>query len=104
MRANTFPEWAGRDTWLDILFRMPTVIFGVGLEGQEVWLRWLLIQRAKHYKKHGGERPLAWYVYSAKECTEAQQEKHFFLKCLGVEPIEVADYAAIYDPKHWAES
>jgi hypothetical protein len=100
--AKAFPEWTGRDTWLDILMRMPVVIFGVGLEGQEVWLRWLLIQRAAHYKKRGGERPPAWYIYPSSELTEAQKEKHFFLRCLGVEPVKVEDYAAIYDPRHWS--
>jgi len=99
--AQAFSEWAGQDTWLDILFRMPLVIFGVGLEGQEVWLRWLLIQRAAHYKKRGGERPLAWYVHPASERSDAQRDKHFFLNCLGIETVEVADYAAIYDPHSW---
>ena len=100
--AREFPHWAGEDTWLDILFKMPLVVFGVGLEGQEVWLRWLLIQRAALYKKRGGERPPAWYVYPKREDDERQREKRFFLECLGVEPYEVADYSAIYDPQHWA--
>jgi hypothetical protein len=99
--AREFPHWAGEDTWLDILFKMPLVVFGVGLEGQEVWLRWLLIQRAALYKKRGGERPPAWYVYPKREDDERQREKRFFLECLGVEPYEVAYYAAIYDPQHW---
>ena len=100
--ADASPDWAGRDTWLDILFRMPFVMFGLGLEAQEVWLRWLLIQRAKHYKKHGGERPPAWYVHTAKECSDAQREKHFFLNCLGIETVEVSDYPDIYDPGLWS--
>lgn len=99
--TKSFPEWAGRDTWLDILFRMPMVIFGVGLEGQEVWLRWLLIQRAALYKKLGIEPPVVWYVYPANEVSKANQEKLFFLECVGVEPIQADDYAAIYDPRHW---
>ncbi|WP_230281385.1 SIR2 family protein [Croceicoccus sp. Ery15] len=100
--AREFPHWAAEDTWLDILFKMPLVVFGVGLEGQEVWLRWLLIQRANLYKKRGGARPPAWYVYPVGEDDERQREKRFFLECLGVEPFEVTDYPAIYDPQHWA--
>lgn len=102
MKARSFPDWSAEDTWLDVLFKMPLVVFGVGLEGQEVWLRWLLIQRAALHKRRGIERPPAWYVYPAEENDERQREKRFFLKCLGVEPYEVADYSAIYDPRHWA--
>lgn len=102
MDARQFPNWAAEDTWLDILFKMPLVVFGVGLDGQEVWPRWLLIQRAAHYKKRGGECPPAWYVYPVGEDDERQREKRFFLQCLGVEPYEVADYSAIYDAQHWA--
>lgn len=100
--TKAFPAWSGEDTWMEILFKMPLVVFGIGLEGQEVWLRWLLIQRANLYKKRGGVRPPAWYVYPAGEVKERQREARFFLKCLGVEPFEVADYSAIYDPQHWA--
>lgn len=99
--ADDFSDWAGRRTWLDILFRMPIVFFGVGLEGQEVWLRWLLIQRAAQYKKRQLERPPAWYVYPASEHSEAHKDKHFFLECVGIKPVQVDDYHAIYNPRHW---
>lgn len=99
--ASDFGEWAGRDTWLDVLFRMPVVIFGLGLEGQEVWLRWLLIQRAARYKKQQKAPPSAWYVHPVSENTAADRDKHFFLECVGIKPIPVADYGAIYSPEHW---
>lgn len=102
MDMREFPHWSAEDTWLDILFKIPLVIFGVGLEGQEVWLRWLLIQRATLFKKLGMERPPAWYVYPADESSERHKEKHFFLQCLGVEPYKVENHAAIYDPLHWS--
>lgn len=102
LHAKTFPDWVGQDTWVDILLKMPLVAFGIGLEEQEVWLRWLLIQRANLYKKHDCKRPPAWYVYPAEEeNAEGQAEKRFFLQCLGLEPHKVTDFSAIYDPQHW---
>jgi hypothetical protein len=100
-KAENFPDWPGRDTWLDIVLQMPFVMFGLALDSQEVWLRWLLIQRAKHYKRQGCQMPKAWYVYPSNERGSAQDAKNFFLKSVGIKPLQVDDYDAIYRPSLW---
>lgn len=44
-------EWDGAASWLHIVFNSPLLIFGLGLEENEVFFRWLLIERARYFKK-----------------------------------------------------
>ena len=41
-------NWIGGNTWLHVIFNKDLFIFGLSLEENEVFLRWLLIQRAKY--------------------------------------------------------
>ncbi|MCL7765060.1 SIR2 family protein [Polaribacter sp. Z014] len=43
--------WRGKDTWLHIWFNMPLIIVGLKLESQEVFIRWLLIERERYFKQ-----------------------------------------------------
>lgn len=82
--------WVGYNTWLHIIFNKSLFIFGLGLEENEVFLRWLLIQRTKYckmYKKsHKG-----WYIGK-----DIKAGKRFFLKQLGFEVIDIPDYNTLY--------
>lgn len=70
-------NWPGASTWLHIVFNKPLLIFGLGLDQHEVFLRWLLIERARYFKKFPARRKGCWYVYtSAKE----KMGKLFFLE------------------------
>ena len=37
--------WTGQNTWLEAFFKNDLLIFGIGLYKEEVFLRWLLIER-----------------------------------------------------------
>lgn len=82
--------WKGYNTWLHIIFNKSLFIFGLGLEENEVFLRWLLIQRTKYckmYKKsHKG-----WYIDKS-----IKAGKRFFLEQLGFEVIDLSDYNTLY--------
>ena len=82
--------WKGYNTWLHIIFNKSLFIFGLGLEENEVFLRWLLIQRAKYFRMYnktfGG-----WYVDK-----EIKVGKRFFLEQLGFKVIDISDYETLY--------
>lgn len=82
--------WAGYNTWLHIIFNKSLFIFGLGLEENEVFLRWLLIQRTKYckmyHKNHKG-----WYIGMG-----INKGKRFFLEQLGFKVIEISDYNTLY--------
>jgi hypothetical protein len=90
--AKNNKHWHGANTWLDILFKKPLAIFGLSLGQTEVFLRWLLIERAKYFLKFPKLKQPAWYVYSGKE----EAGKLMFFKSLGITPIKTKDYAEIY--------
>lgn len=55
-------NWRGSGTWLHVFFNNPLLIFGLGLNENEVFLRWLLIERARCFQKFPNRRKSAWYV------------------------------------------
>ena len=84
--------WIGYSTWLHIIFNKSLFIFGLSLEENEVFLRWLLIQRAKYSKMFN--MPLkGWYI------GEVNEGKEFFLEQLGFEIIKIqeSNYAPLYE-------
>lgn len=84
--------WVGYSTWLHIIFNKSLFIFGLSLEENEVFLRWLLIQRAKYRKMFN--MPLkGWYI------GEVNEGKEFFLEQLGFEIIKIqeSNYAPLYE-------
>lgn len=94
-------NWRGRDTWLHIVFNRPLLIFGLKLEGQEVFLRWLLIERAKYFRQFPHRARPAWYVFPGGENGPDDAAKRFFLQSLGVMPIDVGNYDEIYESEGW---
>lgn len=80
-------------TWVDILFKKPLFIFGLGLNEDEIPLRWLLLQRYKYSLYYN--RPLkGWYVAPKKDLKENKRQ---FLKSVGIEIISINDYKMIYE-------
>jgi hypothetical protein len=80
---------------------MPLVFFGLDLGRDEVFLRWLLIQRARYFAQHRDRLQPAWYVFPATENQPHHLAKYFFLKALGVEPVCVGTYGDIYGMSVW---
>lgn len=99
--ANNRFKWAGRYTWVHIIFNKPLLIFGLGLHENEVFLRWLLIERARYFSKFENRRNPAWYVYNDNPNDTTQKGRHFFLEKIGIQCIKAKDYDAIYTNKEW---
>lgn len=100
-REKNHQDWKGAKTWMHVIFNKPLMIFGLALEENEVFLRWLLIERAKYFRKFRERRRPAWYVYVDDLNDERQAGKHFFLEALGITCVRVPNYAAIYDADAW---
>jgi len=92
-------QWKSYQTWLHIIFNKPLFVFGLALKENETFLRWLLIQRMKLYKRHFDRKPLGWYLAKKGE-DETADGKRFFLEKVGFEVIEVEEYSDIYE-KAW---
>jgi hypothetical protein len=92
--------WPGSKTWLQVFFHKPLLFFGLGLEENEVFLRWLLIERARYFKKFPGRAKQGWYVYAQQEAN-LDPGKSLFLKGVGIEPYPVATYDDIYAQEIW---
>lgn len=90
-------HWPGANTWLHVLFSRPLLIFGLALEENEVFLRWLLIERARYFAAFPKRRQPAWYAYAGSE----KPGKLFFLQSLGIEPMQVGSYDDLYHPSVW---
>jgi hypothetical protein len=91
-------NWQGNKSWLHIIFNTPLLMFGLGLEENEVFLRWLLIERARYFKKFPNRKTKAWYVHSKSLDNPG---KSFFLDGVGIKAVQVEGYDEIYGPKVW---
>lgn len=77
--------------WLQIIFTKNLFVFGLGLDEEEVFLRWLLIQRAKYSKLYHRELK-GWYVNK-----DIDAGKRFFLEKIGIETIKIRNYKDLYE-------
>ncbi len=98
--AKNRPDWDGARTWVHIMFNKPLLIFGLGLTETEVFLRWLLIERARYFRKFPERAHPAWYVYTHKVDDTSEAGKLFFLEGVGINCVK-ADYAEIYESPSW---
>ncbi|MFN8438577.1 MAG: hypothetical protein U0V72_13220 [Cytophagales bacterium] len=89
-------NWQGKDSWLQIIFSKSLCIIGLGLGENETFLRWLLIERMKFYKKYPHLKKKGWYVCTASNLEEHKGKK-FFLERVGIETIELGSYKEIYE-------
>ncbi len=106
-RNNKYDYWKGSNTWLHIFFHKSLFIFGLGLEQNEVFLRWLLIERFKYinlfkkkfkeFKEWGEPKPTGWYIHANEGNDKITEGKKFFLKTIGFDVIEVESYKDIYE-------
>jgi hypothetical protein len=89
--------WLKNNTWIDIIFNKSLCIFGLSLDETEVFFRWLLIQRAKFFKRFPKYSHKAWYIMKAEDKNPKTVGKKFFLKSVGIEVIEVENYSVLYE-------
>lgn len=88
-------NWIGYNTWLHPIFNCSLCFIGLSLNEDETFLRWLLLERKKYYKKFPDRVHQGWYVY--KEDEMFQQGKELFMKGVGLEPVAVKEYSEIYE-------
>lgn len=90
--------WDGANTWLHIIFNKPLLIFGLALEENEVLLRWLLIERARYFRKFPERRRAGWYAYASEN---QRPGKLYFLEGIGITPVRVDSYRDLYGEATW---
>ncbi|MBK1442677.1 hypothetical protein JHJ32_21940 [Parapedobacter sp. ISTM3] len=88
-------HWKGRNTWLHIIFNKSLIIFGLGLEENETFLRWLLIERKRYFKEFQDRSFLGWYMHVNERGT-ISSGKRLFLESVGIEVIEVDTDLRLY--------
>ncbi|WP_156359694.1 hypothetical protein [Sphingomonas sp. Leaf28] len=94
-------NWPGSRTWLHIIFNKPLIIFGLGLGENEVFLRWLLIERARYFAKFPDRRQSAWFIQRDKPDDDTAAGRRFFLEGVGIECIDVTTHSDIYESPAW---
>lgn len=90
--------WPGASTWLHIIFHKSLFFLGLGLEENEIFLRWLLIERAKYFNTFPDRRKAGWYIYASDA---EKQGKLFFLERLGIVPVKARSYDEVYASDAW---
>lgn len=85
--------WNGYNTWLHIIFNKSLCIFGLGLNEDEIFLRWLLIERAKYYHIFPDRIKNGWYVCIGNDLSKG---KELFLQYIGFEVVKLNTYDDIY--------
>lgn len=88
--------WKGHKTWLHIVFNKSLFIFGLDLGENETFLRWLLIERFRYFKKFPTRKHKGWYLCKRNE-KPISQGKRLFLEKVGFEIIEVEEYSDMYE-------
>ncbi len=83
--------WNGFQTWLHIWFNLPIIIFGFGFGRDEVFLRWLLIERKRYFNIFG--RPMEVCYLSTGDYPVSVRN---LLENMGVEFIDANGYDEIY--------
>ncbi len=92
--------WKGYYTWLHIFFHKSLFIFGCSLDESEIFVRWLLIERAKLMKKLNKKNKM-WFVH-VKKGDNLKPGKKFFFNSVGIEIIELNSYQELYE-EIWQE-
>lgn len=83
--------WQGHQTWLHIWFNLPIVIVGLGYGIDEVFLRWLLIERRRYLNLY--LEPMDVYYLSKDDPPPGVAN---LMRNLGVNLVRVADYSELY--------
>ena len=89
------PYWNGYNTWLHVIFNASLCFCGIGLDVNETFLRWLLLERARYFKKFPARRKEGWFVCCDKD--ELTEGKRFFLESTGIKIIRLRDYKEVYE-------
>ena len=94
----SYDSWKGRDSWLDILFFSPLMIFGFGFGKDETFLRWLFLERARFHKRAPQLKNDVWFVDTPKP---GDMHRAVYFEGLGIHYVPVTDFADIYANPAW---
>lgn len=89
-------HWQGEDTWLHILFNKTLVIVGLGMNEVEVFVRWLLIERAKYLKRFPQLNHRGYFIDINNPQAPDSGGKELFLNAVGFELIRFDSFDDIY--------
>ena len=95
--AEKDKNWRGKNSWINIIFNNSLLFFGLGLDENEVFLRWLLIERARYFLRYPDKKKSAWYVHPEN----LGSGKKYFLEGVGIEAKRVDSYDDIYGRQCW---
>lgn len=90
--------WRGARSWLHVVFNRPLLFMGLALAANEVFLRWLLIERARYFQRYPARARPAWYLHAGEN---AASGRFAFLRGVGIEPLDLGSYDAIYADRAW---
>lgn len=90
-------DWIGYNTWLSIIFNKSLFMFGLKLDNDETFIRWLLIIRYK-YMINSGNLKKAWYIINDSETMPCA--KRYFLESVGFEIVKISNWDILYE-KLW---
>ncbi len=87
--------WQGLHTWLHIIFNCSLCVFGLTLDENETFLRWLLIERARYFRKFPERNRQGWYV--CKKDETIPEGKKMYLDYVGLRLVQLDSYEDIYE-------
>lgn len=80
-RGKNVYNWSGSKSWLHLIFNKSLCIFGLALDENEVFLRWLLIERKKYFRQFPDRVKDGWYIQvKSKTISDNEIGKRFFFK------------------------
>ena len=89
--------WLGFNSWLHIFFNKSLFIVGLALDESEIFLRWLLIDRAKYFRQKSGQNHKGWFITKRDSKNKYNEGQRLFLNSVGIEVIEFNNYKNIYE-------
>ena len=87
--------WNGINTWLHIFFNADLCILGLGLDVNETFLRWLMIERESYFRKFPERSKEGWYLYSRED--KMEEGKRLFLQSTGFNEIKLKSREEVYE-------
>lgn len=84
-----------KNTWINLIFSKNLVIAGISLNENEVFLRWLLLERAKFFALFPNTLKRGFYIMPKSE--NLPSGKEYFLKSVGIEIVSAPDFESVYN-------
>lgn len=95
---NEETSWRGTNSWLEVLFFCPLVIFGFSFGKDETFLRWLFLERARLQKTVPAWKVPTWFVDVPKNSSLPRKP---FFEGLHMTYVVAESYDEIYENPSW---